>query len=155
MPAKPLDVGDKAPDFALLSTTGQTLRLADYLGKQRVVLYFYPRDNTPGCTKEACSFRDNLAAIQAKGAVVLGVSPDSQAAHQKFTDKFQLNFPLLVDADKQTAQAYGAYGEKTNYGKTTLGIIRKTFVIGLDGKIAYADHKVKTEAHAEAILQKL
>lgn len=150
-----LKVGDTAPDFSAQTHDGQTVRLKEHLGKKKVVLYFYPRDNTPGCTKEACSFRDEQAAIQAKGAVVYGVSGDSAASHNKFIDKFSLNFPLLVDTEKTISTAYGAYGEKTFMGKLGLGIMRKTFIIGLDGKITYANHKVKAEDHALEILKEL
>jgi peroxiredoxin Q/BCP len=147
-----LEPGDKAPDFSLPASTGETISLQDYLGKKRVVLYFYPKDNTPGCTKEACSFRDNLAAIQNKDAVVFGVSPDSLKSHDKFIGKFGLNFPLLSDQDHSVAEAYGAWGEKSMYGKSYMGIIRKTFVIGKDGKIEQAFHKVNAAEHGTEIL---
>jgi peroxiredoxin Q/BCP len=150
-----LDVGDQAPDFSLPSNTGETINLSDYLGKKRVVLYFYPKDNTPGCTKEACSFRDNLQDIEARDAVVFGVSPDSLKSHGKFKEKYELNFPLLSDKDHSVAEAYGAWGEKSMYGKKYFGIIRKTFIIGLDGKIEYANHKVKAAEHGTEILNTL
>ncbi len=150
-----LNVGDIEPDFSLPYSTGETVSLKDYLGKKRVVLYFYPKDNTPGCTKEACSFRDNLSHIEAKDAVVFGVSPDSLKSHDKFIDKFELNFPLLSDEDKKVAEAYGAWGEKKNYGRVYFGIIRKTFVIGKDGKLEQVFHKVKAAEHGTEIINLL
>lgn len=150
-----LKVGDKAPDFTLPASTGETVSLKDFLGKKRVVLYFYPKDNTPGCTKEACSFRDNLAAIESKDTVVFGVSPDSLKSHGRFIEKFGLNFPLLSDEDHAVAEAYGAWGEKKNYGRTYFGIIRKTFVIGKDGRLEQVFHKVKAAGHGEEILNLL
>lgn len=150
-----LEPGDKAPDFSLPAGTGETVSLNDYLGKKRVVLYFYPKDNTSGCTKEACSFRDNLDAIQDKDTVVLGVSPDSLKSHDKFIEKHNLNFPLLSDEDHSVAEAYGAWGEKSMYGKKYMGIIRKTFVINKEGKIEQAFHKVKAAEHGTEILNLL
>jgi len=150
-----LKVGDPAPDFSLPASTGETVSLKDFIGKQRVILYFYPKDDTPGCTKEACSFRDNLAQIQALDAVVFGVSADSLKSHEKFIKKFALNFPLLADEGHKVADAYGAWGEKSLYGKKYFGMIRKTFVIGKDGKIEHAFHKVQAEGHGEAILNLL
>ncbi len=150
-----LKPGDKAPDFTLPASTGETISLSDFIGKKRVILYFYPRDNTPGCTKEACSFRDNLPALETKEAVVLGVSKDSLKSHEKFIQKYDLNFPLLSDEDHKVAEAYGAWGEKKNYGKTYMGMIRKTFVIGKDGVIEQAFHKVKADGHGTEILNLL
>ncbi len=150
-----LKVGDPAPDFSLPASTGGTISLKNFIGKKRVVLYFYPKDNTPGCTKEACSFRDNLAAIQAQDAVVLGVSADSLKSHEKFIEKFALSFPLLADENHKVADAYGAWGEKSRYGKKYFGMIRKTFVIGKDGKIEHVFHKVRADGHGEEILQLL
>lgn len=160
MAAKPktaqgLMAEDKAPAFRLQDADGNWVSNKDFLGKKRVVLYFYPKDDTPGCTKEACSFRDQLPKIKAKGAVVLGVSPDGAASHQKFTAKYGLTFPLLSDPDHKAAEAFGAWGEKVLYGRRFLGMIRKTFVIGKDGKIEYANHKVKADGHGEAILKLL
>ena len=152
MSDKKLYVGDVAPDFNLPSTTGENISLQDYLGKKRVVLYFYPKDNTSGCTKEACSFRDELPNIESKDTVVFGVSPDSLQSHEKFIEKHDLNFPLLSDEDHSVAEAYGAWGEKKMYGKTYYGIIRKTFVIGKDGKLEHVFHKVKAEGHGEEIV---
>ena len=150
-----LQVGDVAPDFSLPASTGETISLKDFLGKKRVVLYFYPRDNTPGCTKEACSFRDQLPNIEAKDTVVLGVSPDSLKSHENFIKKYNINFPLLSDQDHRVAEAYGAWGEKKSYGKTYFGMIRKTFVIGKDGKLEHVFHKVKADGHGEEILRLL
>jgi peroxiredoxin Q/BCP len=150
-----LKVGDKAPDFSLPASTGETISLKDFFGKKRIILYFYPKDNTPGCTKEACSFRDNLASIKAKDAVVFGVSADSLASHDKFIVKHGLTFPLLADIDHTVSEAYGAWGEKNNYGKKYFGIIRKTFVIGKDGKLEQVFNKVQADGHGEEILNLL
>jgi thioredoxin-dependent peroxiredoxin len=150
-----LQPGDKAPEFSLPASTGGVISSNDFIGKKRVILYFYPRDNTPGCTKEACSFRDNLPAIEDKDTVVLGVSKDSLNSHDKFIEKFELNFPLLSDEDHKVAEAYGVWGEKKNYGKTYMGMIRKTFVIGKDGLIEQAIHKVKAAEHGTEILNML
>jgi len=152
---KKLKVGDIAPDFVLPANTGETISLQHYLGKQRVVLYFYPKDDTPGCTKEACSFRDNMENIQAKDTIVLGVSADSFKSHEKFTNKYNLNFPLLSDENHKVAEAYGAWGEKNMYGKKYFGMIRKTFVIGKNGKLEHVFHKVKADGHGEEILNLL
>ena len=148
-----LKIGDKAPDFTLKSDQDEDVSLKDFLGKSDVVLYFYPKDNTPGCTKEACSFRDNIQPIQAKNAVVLGISPDSVKSHQSFINKQNLNFTLLSDPDHKVADAYGAWGEKSMYGKKYMGILRTTFVIGKDGNIKNVFEKVKPEGHAEEVLQ--
>ncbi len=150
-----LNVGDVAPAFSLPATTGETISLQDFLGKKKIVLYFYPKDDTPGCTKEACSFRDTLPNIQKKDTVVLGVSADDLKAHDKFIKKYTLNFPLLSDADHKVAEAYGAWGEKSMYGKKYFGMIRKTFIIGKDGKLDHVFHKVKPEEHGEEILKLL
>lgn len=150
-----LKVGDVAPAFSLPATTGETISLQDFLGKKKIVLYFYPKDDTPGCTKEACSFRDTLPDIQKKDTVVLGVSADDLKAHDKFIKKYTLNFPLLSDADHKVAEAYGAWGEKSMYGKKYFGMIRKTFIIGKDGKLEHVFHKVKPEEHGEEIFKLL
>lgn len=139
-----LKTGDMAPDFALQSDTGEVVRLSDLRGR-RVILYFYPKDDTSGCTTQSCGFRDRYPAIEAQGAVVLGVSPDGVASHAKFKAKFDLPFPLLVDADHAVAEAYGAWGEKSMYGKTYMGIIRSHFVIGEDGRIVDAQVKIGPE----------
>jgi thioredoxin-dependent peroxiredoxin len=144
-------VGDQAPAFSGPTQDGSTISLANLKGKS-VVLYFYPKDDTPGCTKEACGFRDVYSQIQAKNAVVIGVSADSVKDHDKFAKKFDLNFPLLADESKACIEAYGAWGEKSMYGKTYMGIMRSTFVIGPDGKIKAVFPKVKPEEHAAEIL---
>lgn len=146
-----LKVGDKAPDFAAVDETGKTVRLGDFKGKS-VVLYFYPKDMTPGCTTEACSFRDNYSKIKKKGAVVLGVSKDSSASHVKFKDKYGLPFPLLSDEDLKVIKAYGAWGERSMYGRKFMGIIRTTVVVGPDGKIKALFPKVKVAGHTDEVL---
>ena len=156
--AKELDLslkeGDPAPTFTARINGGGTVSLEDFRG-QNVILYFYPRDNTPGCTKEACAFRDQFDQIKRKGAVVLGVSTDSVQSHDKFVEKFNLPFPLLADEDKTIAQAYGVWGLKTFLGKTFLGLRRITFLIGPDGKIKKIWPKVKPEEHANQVLASL
>jgi thioredoxin-dependent peroxiredoxin len=150
-----LKAGNKAPDFTLQSDSGKEVSLSQFLGKKEVILYFYPKDNTPGCTKEACSFRDSINVFSSKNAEVLGVSPDSVKSHQNFIQKQNLNFTLLSDPDHKVAEAYGAWGEKSMYGKKYMGILRTTFVIGKDGKIKKVFEKVKPEGHAEEILNTL
>ena len=130
-----LDVGDKAPAFSLEDQSGKPVKLSDFKGKT-VVLYFYPKDDTPGCTREACAFRDEHSALRKAGAVVLGVSPDSGVSHAKFAGKYGLPFPLLADTDHAVSEKYGAWGEKSLYGRKFMGIIRSTFLIGADGHIA-------------------
>jgi len=149
-----LEAGDRAPAFTMPDQDGTPHRLADYRGRT-VVLYFYPRDNTPGCTKEACSFRDEHSAILAAGAVVLGVSTDTAASHQKFRDKFELPFPLLVDEDAKVATAYGAWGEKTLYGRRSIGMTRSTFIIGPDGKLLRLWKRAKADGHGEVVRRAL
>lgn len=149
-----LKVGDKAPGFTLESEEGKSVSLSDYRGKV-VVLYFYPRDDTPGCTKEACSFRDAYDLFLDKGAVVLGVSPDKSASHGRFKSKYALPFHLLADPEKTALGAYGAWGEKKMYGRTVEGVIRSTFVIAVDGTIKAVFPKVRPEGHAEEILKVL
>jgi len=146
--------GQKAPDFELVSSEGGELRLADLRGKT-VVLYFYPKDDTPGCTREACAFRDTQAQIKKTGAVVLGVSPDSLASHEKFRAKYKLNFPLLADPDKKVAKKYGAFGEKVMYGKKVTGMIRSTFVIDAEGVVRKVFPRVRVDGHAEKVLEAL
>lgn len=147
-------VGDRAPDFELLSEGGATVRLKDFRGK-KVVLYFYPKDDTPGCTKEACSFNDNLSAIKRKGAVILGVSADSVDSHRKFAEKYGLRFTLLSDPDKKVITAFGVWKQKKLYGRTFMGIERTTFVIDEQGIITAIFPKVKVDGHTDAILQTL
>lgn len=149
-----LAVGDKAPKFDLLDGDGKRHKLADYKGKT-VVLYFYPKDNTPGCTIEACDFRDLSPKFKRKGAVILGVSPDPEKAHKKFTDKFDLNFPLLVDEDKTLCNAYGVWRLKKFMGREFMGVVRSTFVIDPKGKLTYAQYGVSAKGHAEAMLGEL
>jgi peroxiredoxin Q/BCP len=146
--------GQKAPDFALPSSAGGEVALKGLRG-QAVVLYFYPKDDTPGCTREACAFRDAQAKIKKTGAVVLGVSPDSVASHEKFKAKYKLNFPLLADADKSVAKKYGAFGEKVMYGKKVTGMIRSTFVIDGDGVVRKVFPRVRVDGHAEQVLEAL
>jgi thioredoxin-dependent peroxiredoxin len=147
--------GKAAPDFTLTDQRGKEVSLSDYTGKH-VILYFYPRDDTPGCTKEACGFRDSWKQIQKLGAVVLGVSPDSEAAHQKFIAKYSLPFSLLSDPDRKVMTRYGAFGEKMMYGKKTKGVIRSTVWIGPDGKVVKHWARVaKAEAHPEQVLAAL
>jgi peroxiredoxin Q/BCP len=152
--AKKLKVGQAAPDFVLEATDGTEVRLSDLKGKN-VVLYFYPRDNTPGCTREACAFRDGLAKLKRKRTVVLGVSTDGVASHRRFSEKFDLNFPLLADIDHKVAELYGAWQEKNMYGRKTMGIVRSTFLIGADGKIAEIFPRVKVDGHFEEVLAAL
>ncbi len=140
-----------APDFTLISDQEEEITLSAFRGK-KVVLYFYPKDDTPGCTKEACSFRDDYSQFLMKGAVVIGVSPDQPASHQKFRAKFALPFYLLSDPDHKVAEMYGAWGEKNTYGKISQGIIRSTFVIDEEGKIIKVFPKVKPEGHAQEVL---
>lgn len=146
-----LKVGDVAPEFAVPATDGAVVSLSELRGKH-VILYFYPKDDTPGCTKEACAFRDAYARFKKKGAVVLGASVDPVKAHVKFTDKFSLPFPLLSDEKKELVQAYGVWGEKVFMGRKYLGIHRVTFHIGPDGRIAHIWTEVKPEEHAEEVL---
>jgi peroxiredoxin Q/BCP len=149
-----LEPGKKAPAFTLESSDGGKVSLADLKGKY-AVLYFYPRDLTPGCTVEAEGFRDALPKLKKKGAVVYGISKDSIASHKKFCDKYGLTFPLLSDPDGTMIEAYGAWGEKNMYGKKTMGIIRSTVIVGPDGKVFKVFPKVKPPAHAEEVLKSL
>jgi len=146
-----LKEGDKAPDFTVRDGEGQTVRLKDLRGK-KVVLYFYPKDDTPGCTKEACSFRDSFAKFKKRDIEVLGVSFDSGAKHKKFAQKFDLPFRLLADTDRSIAESFGTYGEKKFMGRTYMGIHRMTFLIDEKGKIKKIFNKVKPEEHAEEVL---
>jgi len=146
-----LNPGDPAPDFTLPDGNGNLIRLSDFRG-QRVVLYFYPRDNTPGCTKEACGFRDAFPEYVAHKAIVLGISTDNAKSHSKFATKFNLPFPLLCDEDAQVATAYDNYGLKKFMGKEYMGVSRSTFVIGGDGKIERIYRKVKPDGHAAEVL---
>jgi peroxiredoxin Q/BCP len=146
--------GQKAPDFTLSAADGSGVRLKELRGKP-VVLYFYPKDDTPGCTREACAFRDSQADIRRTGAVVLGVSPDSVASHQKFRTKYELNFPLLSDPDKTVAKRYGAFGEKVMYGRKVTGMIRSTFVIDAAGVVRKVFPRVRVDGHEQQVLEAL
>lgn len=146
--------GDVAPDFSLPDADGQQVTLSGLRG-QRVIVYFYPAAMTPGCTKEACDFRDNLGVLASAGLTVLGISPDSPQKLAKFRDKESLNFTLLADPDREVLRAYGAYGEKMNYGKKTVGVIRSTFVIDADGKIERAYYNVRATGHVERLRKDL
>jgi len=149
-----LEAGDKAPAFALPDADGKKVTLASFKGATAIV-YFYPRDDTPGCTKEACQFNDNLSAFAKAGVPVIGISPDSAASHVKFRDKYGLGFTLLSDPTKETMEAYGAYGEKMMYGKKVTGVIRSTFLIDEKGKVAKAWYGVKADGHAAKVLAEL
>ena len=149
-----VEPGERAPAFTLTADDGSKVRLFDLKGRP-VVLYFYPRDDTPGCTREACAFRDRKAELQKHGAAVLGVSTDSLESHRSFRDKFELNFPLLVDADHNVAERYGAWREKNMYGKKSMGIQRSTFLIDSDGKVAKVWKQVKVDGHDEQVLAAL
>jgi peroxiredoxin Q/BCP len=151
---KKLAPGDPAPDFTLSDADGNQVSLAGLRG-QRVIIYFYPAAMTPGCTKQACDFRDSKADLTQAGFAVLGISPDSPAKLAKFRDKEGLTFPLLSDPDRGVLQAYGAYGEKTMYGRTSMGVIRSTFVIDADGKIEQAQYGVKATGHVGRLRKEL
>ena len=149
-----LEPGDRAPDFTLTDADGKQVTLSSMHCRQ-VVVYFYPAAMTPGCTKEACDFRDSIASLAAAGVTVLGISPDAPAKLAKFRDRDGLNFPLLSDPDHKVHEVYGAWGEKKLYGKTTVGVIRSTFVVGEDGKIAWAYYNVKATGHVARLRQDL
>ena len=149
-----LEAGSVAPAFTLPDQDGKPVKLSDFKGQQ-VIVYFYPADDTPGCTKEACQFNDNLRAFAKAKVKVLGVSADSAEKHQKFREKYGLTFPLLTDADHKVGEAYGAWGEKTLYGKKSIGVIRSTFLVGGDGKILRAWYHVKADGHAAKVLAEL
>lgn len=145
------EIGNIAPDFTLPITTGETKSLSDYKG-QNIVLYFYPKDNTPGCTTEACDFRDLTSELKEEGAVVIGVSPDSVKKHQNFTEKFSLSFPLFSDEEAKAAEAFGVWQLKKNFGKEYMGVVRSTFVINKDFKIVKEWRKVTVKGHADEVL---
>lgn len=149
-----LNVGDTAPAFALADDAGNTVSLADYAG-QRVLVYFYPRANTPGCTKEACDFRDSLEQLNDLNISVVGISPDKPEALAKFRADHELNFPLLSDPDKSVMTAYGAFGEKKNYGKVVQGVIRSTFLVEADGTIGQTHYNVKATGHVARVMKGL
>ncbi len=149
-----LNVGDTAPAFSLADATGNTVSLSDYAG-QRVLVYFYPRANTPGCTKEACDFRDSLEELNGLNIAVVGISPDKPESLAKFRDDHNLNFPLLSDPDKSVMTAYGAFGEKKNYGKVVQGVIRSTFLVEPDGTIGQTHYNVKATGHVARVMKGL
>ena len=149
-----MNVGMKAPEFSLPTGDDRKVSLKDFKGK-KVVLYFYPKDDTSGCTREACSFRDNLGRVQKKGAVVLGVSPDSSSSHKKFSDKYELTFPLISDEDKDLAKAYGVWKQKNFLGKKYMGVERTTFIIDERGYIAHIFPRVKVDGHVDEVLSHL
>jgi peroxiredoxin Q/BCP len=149
-----LEVGDKAPAFAAKDQNGRTVKLSDFKGR-RLVLYFYPKDDTPGCTTEACGFRDHAADFERANAAVVGVSTDSEASHRKFADKFDLPFTLLADPDRTIVEAYGAWGEKKLYGRAYMGTLRVTYLVDEKGRIAGVYPKVSPKAHAEELLRDL
>lgn len=149
--SKLLKVGAKAPAFSLKNTEGNTVKLSDFKGKT-VVLYFYPKDMTPGCTTEACGFRDDYAPLRQRGVEVLGVSGDDPASHQKFTEKYSLPFPLLSDPTHEMMEKYGAWGEKSMYGRKFMGVLRITYIIDGEGKIAHVFGKVKTDTHSKDVI---
>jgi peroxiredoxin Q/BCP len=146
-----LKAGDKAPDFESVDQDGNKIKLSDFKGK-KVVLYFYPKDDTPGCTAEACSLRDNYELMQSKGYEILGVSGDNEAKHKKFIDKYDLPFSLIADVDKSVHEKYGTWGEKSMYGRKYMGTLRTTFIIDENGVIEEVIEKVKTKDHANQIL---
>jgi thioredoxin-dependent peroxiredoxin len=148
-----LNEGDEAPDFDLPMSGGESLHLKEQLGSSYIVLYFYPKDDTPGCTTEACNFRDNMDLLSEAGALVYGISPDSIKAHDKFIQKYDLPFPLLADEGSKVAIAYGVWKEKSMYGKKYMGVERTTFLINPDGTIAKIWRKVKPAGHAEEVLK--
>jgi peroxiredoxin Q/BCP len=147
-------VGQKAPLFTLKSDSGEKISLKDFKGR-KVVLYFYPKDNTPGCTKEACSFRDKINLIKKRGAVVIGISADSVESHKKFKEKYNLNFPLLSDEKRRVIEKYGVWKEKRLYGRKTMGVERTTFIIDENGRIAHIFRKVKVDGHVDEVIKKL
>ncbi|MCV7152690.1 thioredoxin-dependent thiol peroxidase [Mycolicibacterium pyrenivorans] len=155
MPQNPrLEVGDKAPAFSLPDADGNTVKLSDFKGR-KVIVYFYPAASTPGCTKEACDFRDNLGELGEAGLDVVGISPDKPEKLAKFRDAEKLTFPLLSDPDRKVLQAWGAYGEKTMYGKTVQGVIRSTFVVDESGKIALAQYNIRATGHVAKLRRDL
>lgn len=149
-----VEEGEAAPDFSLPADDGRKVKLSQLRGRP-VVLYFYPKDDTPGCTREACAFRDKSAELAARGAAVLGVSPDDVASHGRFRDKYHLNFPLLADAGHQVAERYGAWREKNMYGKKSMGIQRSTFLIDGEGRVRKVWKKVSVDGHDEEVLRAL
>jgi thioredoxin-dependent peroxiredoxin len=150
----PIEAGTEAPDFTATTSAGDTISLSEFRGG-RVVLYFYPKDSTPGCTAQACNLRDHMADLTDHDITVIGVSPDTDASHEKFAAKHDLPFALIADPDRSIIEAYGVWGEKTNYGKTFMGLQRTTFLIDPDGVIAHVFKRPKTKEHAAEIISKL
>jgi peroxiredoxin Q/BCP len=153
MPENSPAVGNAAPKFKLPASDGRTYDMKDFFGKSPVVIYFYPKADTPGCTKEACGFRDAIATYKKLGVPVLGISPDPAKDVTKFAEKFELNFPLLADEDHAVCEKYGVWVEKSMYGKTYMGAARTTFIVGADGKVAHVFEKVKPEGHDAEVLE--
>jgi peroxiredoxin Q/BCP len=149
-----LEIGDQAPDFTLSDQDGKAVKLSDFRGK-RVVVFFYPKANTPGCTRESCDFRDEVAAFKKRKVAVLGVSKDTVAAQKKFQEKYQLPFPLLADPGLEVHKAWGVWGEKVMYGKKVQGTIRTTVVVGADGRVEQVFSKVKVDGHVASVLEAL
>jgi thioredoxin-dependent peroxiredoxin len=149
-----VEVGDKAPDFALPGPGGKLISLKELRGR-KVVLYFYPKDDTPGCTKEACSFRDFQPEFEKQNSIVLGVSPDSATSHQRFTEKYGLTFPLISDVEKKIVTAYGVWKKRSMYGRSFMGIERSTFIINEKGTISHVFRRVKVEGHTNEVLEAL
>ncbi|MBC2681047.1 thioredoxin-dependent thiol peroxidase [Corynebacterium anserum] len=149
-----LEEGVAAPDFTLVNADGEKVSLADFKRK-KVIIYFYPKADTPGCTTEACDFRDSLTQLNGQDIAVVGISPDQPEALKKFSDKYELTFPLLSDADKTVMKAYGAFGEKKNYGKVVQGVIRSTFLVDEEGTIALAKYNVKATGHVARIIKEI
>lgn len=149
-----VEEGKKAPDFTLAADDGTKVKLSQLRGKP-VVVYFYPKDDTPGCTREACAFRDRHSDLKKLGAVVLGISPDNAASHAKFRGKFDLNFPLLCDTDHKVAEKFGAWREKNMYGKVSMGVQRSTFLIDAEGKVAKVWKRVQVDGHDEQVIEAL
>ncbi|HJL64483.1 MAG TPA: thioredoxin-dependent thiol peroxidase [Candidatus Thalassarchaeaceae archaeon] len=151
-----LEVGEKAPNFDALLTDGSQISLKGILSEgKRVILYYYPKDNTPGCTTQACDFRDNYSALNDAGYRVFGVSKDSAKSHQNFTNKYELNFDLIVDQDIELHQKYGVWREKNNYGKTYMGVSRSTFVIDTDGSLIWVGYNIRAKGHVEKLMREL
>lgn len=148
-----LAFGDKAPDFTLMSDKDEEVTLSGFFGNSNVVVYFYPKDNTPGCTSEACSFQDSLESIRAKDTVVLGISPDSVKSHQNFIGKYNLSFTLLSDPEHKVAEKYFAWAEKKLYGRTYFGIVRSTFIINKEGRIQKSFYKVNVDGHVDEVMK--
>ncbi|CAN0374684.1 unnamed protein product [Phaeothamnion confervicola] len=149
-----IEVGQTAPDFTLKNDAGEDVKLSSLRGKP-VVLYFYPADDTPGCTKEACAFRDSRSSWSVDGAQMFGISPDDVDSHAKFRKKFDLNFPLLADPGHQVAELYGAWREKNMYGKVSMGIVRSTYILDAEGKVAHLWKRVKVEGHDQKVIEAL